>query len=85
MTIDEIKDIAVSDPVFTEEFEDAIIGLDSNERVIFDFELMAECLMAQNDWDYTEAIDWLDYNTMRTLPYIPEETRPIILEAKLEK
>lgn len=25
------------------------------------------------------AIDWIDYNTLRSLPYIPEAHRPIIV------
>lgn len=28
---------------------------------------------------YIEAVEWLDYNTIRSLPYFDEETRPIIM------
>lgn len=32
------------------------------------------------DYDYeTQAIEWINYNTMRSLPYWKEEFRPIIV------
>lgn len=30
--------------------------------------------------DYaTEAMEWIDYNTIRSIPYLPENYRPIII------
>lgn len=34
--------------------------------------------------DSQEAIDWIEYNTIRSLPYLPEEYRPIICFECLE-
>lgn len=51
-------------------YDKAIIGYDDTEhRVIYDYELMAECLMEQDGMSYEEAIEFIDYNTCRAIPY----------------
>jgi NAD+ synthase len=51
-------------------YDNAIIGYDDIEhRVIYDYELMAECLMEQDGMSYEEAIEFIDYNTCRAIPY----------------
>ena len=34
--------------------------------------------MLHDDWSYEDAIEWIDYNTIRTIPYMGE-FQPIIL------
>ena len=51
-------------------YDKAIIGYDDTEsRVIYDYELMAECLMEQDGMSYEEAVEFIDYNTCRAIPY----------------
>lgn len=50
----------------------AVVGQDRiSGRVIYDYEKMIEYLCGQEGMDYEEAVDWIDYNTIRALPYFP--------------
>ena len=61
-----------------EHYDEGIIGVTENGNVIYSYELLAESLMLHDDWSYEDAIEWLDYNTIRTIPYMGE-FQPIIL------
>ena len=61
-----------------EHYDEGIIGITENGNVIYSYELLAESLMLHDDWSYEDAIEWLDYNTIRTIPYMGE-FQPIIL------
>lgn len=58
-------------------YDEAIIGVDSNERVVYDFEQMAECLMKDDGMSYEDAVEFIEYNTIRALPYMPNS--PIVM------
>lgn len=64
------------------EFDAAIIGIDVNERVVYDFDKMVECLVDEN-CDEEMAIDWIEYNTIRSLPYKGDRA-PIIMRVRIE-
>lgn len=38
---------------------------------------MVECLMEEDGMEYEDAVEFIEYNTIRALPYIPEH--PIIM------
>lgn len=62
----------------TPDYLSAIIGVSDDGRVIYDYEKMVRCLMEIDGMDYEEAIEFIDFNTLGTLPYMGEK-RPIIL------
>lgn len=53
-------------------YDAAIIGVDTDRHVIYDFDKRIECLMEEEGMTYEEAVDFIDCNTIRALPYIPE-------------
>lgn len=55
----------------------AIVGISHDDRLIYDYDKMVECLMEEDNMSMEEAIEFIDYNTLRALPYYPEG--PIIL------
>ena len=59
------------------DYDNAIIGTDGDGRVIYSYEKMAECLMNDDGMSYEEACEFIDYNTVRALPYV--ENGPIIV------
>lgn len=59
-------------------YDDALIGVSSDNRAIYDYEKMVEWLVRNEDFSYEEAADWIDYNTIRALPY-GGENAPIIM------
>lgn len=58
--------------VFDDYGEETLIGVDSNNRAVYDYEKMAEWLMVNWECTYEEAIDWIEYNTIRSLGYVGE-------------
>lgn len=62
-------------------YDSAIIGYDENSgRIIYDYEKMAEHLMDEDGMTYEEAVEFIDYNTVRACPYIGEGA-PIIMRS----
>lgn len=59
-------------------YDDALIGVTSDDRAVYDYELMVEWLINSEDFTEEEARDWIDYNTLRALPYMGEGA-PVIL------
>ena len=60
------------------DYDSAIIGITENNQVAYDYEKMIEYLMQEDDMDYEEAVDFISYNTIRSLPYAGEGA-PIIM------
>ena len=50
-------------------YEDAIIGVTETGSVVYDFGLMVIWLCEVEDFSYEDAIEWIEYNTIRALPY----------------
>lgn len=68
------------------DFYHAIIGYAYNEMslpvLVYKYDLMVEDFISEyDDADdpYTAATEFIDYNTLRTLPYMAANGRPIIL------
>lgn len=47
----------------------SIIGMTFDGRAIYDIELMAEELAADENMTVEEAMDFINYNAIRSLPY----------------
>ena len=69
-----LEDVVVFD---CPEYDDAIIGTTPDDRVVYSYSKMVDCLMANEDMSYEEAVEFIDYNTIRSLPYI--ENAPIVV------
>ena len=52
------------------DYDSAIIGITENNQVVYDYEKMIEHLMQEDDMSYEEAIDFISYNTIRSLSYV---------------
>lgn len=65
--------------IFTNpDYDDAIIGVSHDDRVIYDYDKMLEHLMAHEDMTDEEAADFISYNTIRSIPYAGENA-PIVM------
>lgn len=54
-------------------YDEAFVGLSEDNRAIYDFDKMVECL----DMPTEEAVEFIEHNTIRALPYFTGA--PIIL------
>ena len=59
-------------------YDDALIGVTEDNRAVYDFDKMVTWLMEEEGMSQDEAIDWIEYNTMRALPYEGNKA-PIIM------
>ena len=71
-------------------YDNSIVGVTEDNRIVYDYNKMVEELMEDEGWSETDAIEWLDYNTIRAIPYMESRGRaPVILydtaETILEK
>ena len=59
-------------------YDDALIGVSHDGRAIYNFDLMVDWLMREEGWSDIESIEWLEFNTLRALPYMGKDA-PIIM------
>ena len=59
-------------------YDDALIGVSEDGRAVYDFDKMVEWLMKEEGWSEEESVEWIEYNTIRALPYFGEGA-PIIM------
>lgn len=64
-------------------YDTALIGVSEDNRAVYDFDLMVEWLIETKDFTQDEAIEWIEYNTIRALPYMGSGA-PIIMYRLIE-
>ena len=62
------------------DYEDAIIGTTHDGRIVYDYDKMVEYLMDKEGWSDIDAIEWIDYNVIRSIPYM-DSNAPIVMYA----
>lgn len=85
MTLEQLKEnlcemgyehvVIFEDPDYAEAF----IGISNNDRAVYDYEKMIECLSGEMSEE--DAIEFIDYNTIRSLSYV--EGAPIIVFSQI--
>ena len=60
-------------------FDNSIIGVTLDGRLIYDYDKMIEELIKDDGMSFDEAMEWIDYNTIRALPYAGSGA-PIIIQ-----
>lgn len=61
-----------------DDFDTAIAGYTDNNQIIYSYDKMVEWYMDKYDVDDVTAMEWIDYNTIRAIPYMGP-TQPIIM------
>ena len=59
-------------------YDDALIGVTHDNRAVYDYEKMVEWLISTEEFTEEEAVEWIDYNTLRAIGYFGEDA-PIIM------
>ena len=52
-----------------ESYDSALIAVSDDFRAVYSYDKMVEWYMEKNGCTAEEAMEWIDYNTMRALPY----------------
>ena len=62
-------------------YDNSIIGQTFDGRAIYDVDLMAEELAVDDEITIEEAMDFIDYNSIRSLPYAGEKA-PVVVHVE---
>lgn len=59
------------------DYDEAIIGVTEEGRVVYDYDKMVQILVERDGMKEIEAIDFIEYNSIRALPYV--ENAPVVM------
>lgn len=65
-------------------YDDALVGVTEDGRAVYDYTKMVDWLMMTQGFDQDEAVEWIEYNTIRALPYMGE-LAPVIMYPLLDE
>lgn len=73
-------DLCCDDAIIFEnpDYDSAIVGISHDGRVIYDYNLMVYHLMDIDEMTDMDAVDFIDYNTLRSISYAGE-LAPIVM------
>ena len=76
---DRVRDAGYEDIMLLENYsyDDALIGVTEDGRAVYDFDKMVAWLVETQGFEQMEAIEWIEFNTIRALPYF--EDAPLIM------
>lgn len=61
----------------------AILGISTDNRVVYSHNKMVEYLMEINkDWDYMDATEWIEYNIFQVIPSAGDYPPIIVYDIK---
>lgn len=67
------------------DFDKCVIGvIYAEDRAVYDTDMVIETFMRINEWSYEEALEWFEYNTLRSLPYLDQEDAPVFMSKDFE-
>ena len=59
-------------------YDNSIIGVTLDGRAIYDYDLMVEEFATDNECSAEDAMEWVEFNTIRALPYAGDSA-PLIV------
>lgn len=66
------------------DYADALIGYSESGSAVYDFDKMVDSLVKDDDMEPIEAIEFIEYNTVRAIPYANSMGNPPIIIHKIE-
>ena len=64
-------------------FDKSVVGLTTDGQIVCSLRSMVQELCEDDNIQEDEAREFVDYNTIRMLPYISAETRPVIIDDEI--
>lgn len=89
ITVEELESLdcyLIGDVLERKAYYPAIIGISKDKnRVVYNYDLLICCFVTAYDWSYEEAVDWIDYNVIRALPYYKDKAPVIVNTFRINK
>ena len=60
-------------------YDGSIVGITEGGSLVYSEDAMVEELMSDEGWTYEEAVEWLEYNTIRAVGYAKGGKPPILI------
>ena len=60
-------------------YDNSIIGISNDNRLVYDYGKMLVEYSQDNQCTIEEAMEWIEYNTIRAIAYNSDEHKPIII------
>ena len=78
---EEIKELGFENSLLFDnpDFDDSIIGYTEDGQIVYNFDQMAIEYAQDTGCTLEEAVEFIEYNTLRALPYADIDTRPIVI------
>lgn len=70
------------DSIILDGLNDGIIGIDVDGHVVYSYEKCCQALMENDKMTDEEAREWIDYNTIRAIPYMGENKPIMVYDVK---
>ena len=67
-----------------DDFADGAVGVTLDGNVVYDYDKLVDALVKAWNCTDTEAIEWIEYNTIRSLPYMESQGTPPIIMTSFE-
>lgn len=64
------------------DYASAFIGISEDNRAVYDFDKMVEFFMNEYEVTDIEAVEFIEYNTIRALPYMHDRAPIIVYSLK---
>lgn len=64
--------IECEETVIMPEFEEALIGITTDNKAVYDYSKIVEVLVERDKMTTEEAVEYVDYNVLRAIPYMGE-------------
>ena len=61
-----------------ESYDSALIGVSNDGRAVYSFDKMVEWYTEKNNCTEEDAVEWIEFNTLRAIPYAGEHA-PIVI------
>ena len=69
-----------------EDYAPAFIGVTSDGSAVYSYEKMITAFAEKHNLPVDEAMEFIDYNTIRSIDYLPKDCHaPVIVFGKLEQ
>lgn len=67
-------------------YDNSIVGCTESGAIVYDFELMIDEFMSENpECTKEEAAEFINYNTIRTIPYMTDHMIPPVILYPIQK
>jgi hypothetical protein len=78
--VERVQDAGYEDVILLDNYsyDDALVGITEDDRAVYDFDKMVKWLQEKEGFSALDAIEWIEHNTIRALPYAGERA-PIII------